>query len=137
MDKQSYFKSLEYIPASSLSGMQMLDNDLCRIPTNVNFTSINTYGLIEVTLKVSLENKQVINSVTCTFRTRDKKSFKGRHLAFRLTATDGTQHLIGTYTRPYAIIEENIPYPSKPTESTLKTVKITYKATHPMLYIAD
>lgn len=128
---------VESIPVSSLAGMVTLADYTCRLPSNVNFTDINIQDQADAKTDDTIENKERVYTTTFSFRTCDKTPSDRRHLAFRLTTIDGSQMLVGTSSRPYAIVKEHNPYPGKPGDSVLKEVTVTWKGTLPMLHIAN
>ena len=103
---------------------------------NVNFTDINTYGLIDVRKEGETKDHEMLYTVTLTYQTHDRTVPDFRHKAFRLTALDGSQYLLGGCGRPYPTVKENTPTPSKPTDSSLTSVIITLTSPSPLLSIA-
>ena len=130
-----HITKIESTPSPSLSGMKMVSFDSCRLPFGVVFTSINTVGLVDVKMEDSLEDNQKIFTTVVTFQTPDKVPSKKSRLSFRLTSANGSQYLVGSYARPYAIIKETNPIPGKAGDSIMKTVTVTWKSSSPMLYI--
>lgn len=132
-----HFKKLESVPSSSLAGMMRLPDDCCRLPMNVNFTEVNTYGLIDVREEGETKDHQMMYTVTITYQTHDRTLPDFRHNSFRLTALNGKQYLLGSHERPYPTVKKSTPTPSKPSESTLTTVVVSLLSSAPLLYIEE
>lgn len=131
-----HFTKIEKIQVSELPKIYMVDSSSCKISANVNFTKINNLaGLIGAKVEDVEENGQKVYTTTVTFHTCDKTPVRMKRQAFRLTAVDGSQFLVGTDIRPYPIVKESNPFPEKAGDNVLKTVTITWKAPCPMLSI--
>ncbi|MCH3994133.1 MAG: hypothetical protein LKE54_03610 [Prevotella sp.] len=135
MSKLIHIVKIEETKAQNLIDVEILGEHLCHFKTIVNFTEINKFGLAEVTEEDSRENNQRIWTTTIKYNTKNKKSSSERRMAYRLTTIDGTQFLVGTYDRPYTITKNSNPFPGKPTETTLRSVTITWKAPIGLMYI--
>lgn len=123
--------------SESLSYLKIVSDISCRFTHNVSFEEICINEVVGVTIEDSYENNQKVYTTTAIFQTCDKLPITKRHLSFRLTGIDGKRYMIGTNSRPFPIIKENNPYPEKVTDSSLKTVTITWKSMLPMLLIVD
>lgn len=137
MSKLVHVRSIEMTKAENLYPMQILSQVACRFTREVDFKEINIQELVGVTIEDSYENNQKVYTTTATFQTCEKEPITERQMAFRLTSLDGKHYIIGTNARPFPIIKERNPYPEKPTDSTLKTVTITWKALFPMLSVIE
>ena len=125
MTKLVHIIKIEQIQASELLGLIIIKNASCKLPQGVNFSEIEDEE----------QHGQKVYTTTVTFQTGNKTPGDKVRQAYRLTSIDGTQFLVGTYSRPYAICKENNAFPEKPGDSDLKTVTITWKAPLPMLTI--
>lgn len=135
MSQTVHFTKIETADASGLGGLQLVGEASCRFSSTPVFTEIKVNGLVGVTVEDELENNQRVFTTTATFESCDKEPLAARRHVFRLTGADGKQYLIGTDTRPFPIIKEKNPWPAKPTESTMKTVTVMWKALLPILTI--
>lgn len=104
---------------------------------NVNFTEVNTYGLIDVREEGETKDHQMMYTVTITYQTHDRTLPDFRHNSFRLTSLNGKQYLLGSHERPYPTVKKSTPTPSKPSESTLTTVVVSLLSSAPLLYIEE
>ena len=109
----------------------------CVMNYDTRFEEIHAEGLIEVSVEDSFEDNQRVYATTATFRTCRKAPLLARQKVFRLTAMDGTRWLMGTGEKPYPIVSEANPWPGDPSGSALKKVKLTWKATTPLLRIIN
>lgn len=137
MSNLVHFRSIEKVRVENLTSLEIISESSCLLTREPDFKEINIFELVGVTIEDSYENHQKIYTTTATFKTCDKEPIVERMLAFRVTSLDGKRFLIGTNARPYPIIKERNPYPEKPTDSTLKTVTVTWKAIYPMLLIIE
>ena len=137
MSNLVHFRSIEKVRVENLTSLEIISESSCLLTREPDFKEINIFELVGVTIEDSYENHQKIYTTTATFKTCDKEPIVERILAFRVTSLDGKRFLIGTNARPYPIIKERNPYPEKPTDSTLKTVTVTWKAIYPMLLIIE
>ena len=137
MKKLIFFNKIEWVAAQNLSGMKILPNNTCMIPSGITFNNIEVEELVGVKQEQTLENNQVIWTLTVSFKTSCQEPDSKRGVAYRLTTARGTEVLIGTDSRPYAIWKENVGLPEKGTESQLKNVTIVLKSRHPMLPIVS
>ena len=137
MSKLVHINKIELASSESLSMLVVIDESTCRFKSSAAFTEININELVGVTVEDELVNNQRVYTTTATFKSCSKIPMEARRKAFRLTSVDGQRFMIGTNARPYPIIKENNPFPEKPTDSSLKTVTITWKAPHPMLRILE
>lgn len=137
MIKNIQISKIETIDALSVQGLHIVSNSSCVLPKNVNFANINIYGKALVKIEDALDNNQKIYTTTISYSTSEKKMETWRRPILRLTSVDGTRFLVGINKRPYPIVTESNPYPSKETESPMKTVTITWKSVYPMLYIVE
>lgn len=137
MSNLVHFRSIEKVRVENLTSLEIISESSCLLTREPDFKEINIFELVGVTIEDSYENHRKIYTTTATFKTCDKEPIVERMLAFRVTSLDGKRFLIGTNTRPYPIIKERNPYPEKPTDSTLKTVTVTWKAIYPMLLIIE
>ena len=137
MSKLVHVNKIEIADACTLGGIQIVGESSCRIKTQPSFSEICIRELVGVTIEDSYENNQKVYTTTATFNTYDKQPMTVRQAAFRLTSVDGKSYMIGTDSRPYPIIKEKNPFPEKHTDSTLKTVTVTWKSLMPMLLIIE
>lgn len=137
MSKLVHVNKIEFTSAALLVPMRMASATSCRFSSAVAFTEINIEDLVDVIIEDEYENNQRVYTTTASFRTCSKSVVLGRKLAFRLTSVDGKRFMIGSRTRPYPIIRVKDPFPGRPTDDTLKTVTVTWKALTPMLLIEE
>lgn len=136
MTKLVHIAKIEQIQASELLGLVIIKNASCKLPQGVNFSEIeDIHGLVGAKIEDEEQHGQKVYTTTVTFQTGNKTPGDKVRQAYRLTSIDGTQFLVGTDSRPYAICKENNAFPEKPGDSDLKTVTITWKAPLPMLTI--
>lgn len=136
MRKLVHIYKIEQAFCNELLAMTIIRKSSCKLPLGVNFCEIEEIsGLVGAKIEDEEVNGQKVFTSTVTFQTYCKETFQGKRCAFRLTSIDGTQFLVGTYSRPYPIIKENNAFPEKPGDSDMKTVTITWKAPLPMLTI--
>lgn len=135
MNKKDYIKKIEWAHASDLQGMTIASDDSCKLPANVTFHEIDIWELVGAKVETNMENNQLTQSVTITFKTKNSQPMRMRGKVYRLTDMEGGQYLLGTWQRPYCVWKESASRPEKPTDSTLKTVTITLKSLHPLLTI--
>lgn len=95
---------------------------------SANFKEINTLGLIEVTEESNFEENERIWTVTIKYTSTCKTPESPRRKAYKLTDTSGQQYLVGSPSRPYPVVKESNPYPSKANGQILRDVTITYKS---------
>ncbi len=137
MNRSVHIVKVEIASCEDLGGVEMVASSSCRLSGNVNFAEINILEQAEASITDAIENKERVYTTTLTYHTCDKTPTTDTHKVFRLTTIDGTQFLVGTHARPYAIIKESNPFPRKPGDNILKIVTVTWKALTPMLYITD
>ncbi len=137
MFKSVIIKKVESIPVGNLSGMKIVSSDECRFDDEPQFTEINIRLLADVRVSDSLDGNVRKFTTVLTFSVCDHSPSFSRRLAYRLTAADGTQFMIGTNKRPYAITTENIPFPDSPTESLLKKITVKWTSAYPMLKVVS
>ncbi|MGP1465255.1 MAG: hypothetical protein ACTTKJ_06530 [Prevotella koreensis] len=137
MSKLVHINSIEMVRCEELVPMKILSDTTCRFSREPDFIKMNIQELVGVSIENNYENNQNVFSTTATFSTSCKFPLTNRRFAFRLTSVDGKRYMIGTKNRPYPIIKEKNPFPEKPSDSTLKTVSITWKALHPMMLILE
>lgn len=135
MSNLVHINKVEFARIAEVLSMQLVSHASCRFKSFVNFKPICIEGLASVRIEDASENNQIVYTTSLSFRTKDKTPMAERKLAFRLTSVNGAQFIIGLPYRPYPIIKENNPYPDKPGDDTLKTVQVTWKSLHPMLFL--
>ena len=126
---------IEMIRIEDLNSLQVTSPTTCRMKSSLFFTDLEIQDLVGVTVEDSYENAQRKYNTTVTFKTPCRKLLALSRMAFRLTDVNGNQYLVGTNSRPYAIIKELQTFPDKVPDSSLKQFTITWKSMHPMLLI--
>lgn len=137
MNTLIHIAKIESVPVTSLLDVEKVAAASCRVPGSIVFNEINIHGLVDAKIENQLENHEPVYTVTLTYQTCDRTPQKRNSLAYRLTSIDGTRYLLGSYARPYVIYNDTTPFPGKPGDSVLKTVTLTYKSPHPLLYIVE
>lgn len=128
---------VEFVPSEKLSGKLHLIGNQCRFKSSVSFTEIPIEGLVEVSQEKTVENNEKVFTTTARFETCRRDIDALRRVAFRLTSANGRKYMLGTFSRPYALIEETTPFPGKPSDTTLKNFKVTWKGPLPLLPIVE
>lgn len=137
MSKLVHVNKIEMAGVDNLATMRVVSDTACRFTSDVSFEEICITELVGVTIEDEMEKNQKVFKTTAVFTTKDKKPLTERRLAFRLTSVDGKKYMIGWNGRPFPIIKEKNPFPEKPSDSSLKTISISWKATVPMLLILE
>ncbi len=128
---------VESIPCDHITTMRFISGTRCRFSADVPFTEIPIEGLAGISQEKAIENNQTLYTVVATFSSCRRDFAALRRVAFRITSANGQQYLLGSSARPYPIIEETTPFPSKPADTTLKSFKVTWKGTLPLLQIEE
>ena len=137
MSELVHINKIEMVDCEDLYPMVVFQNDTCKLHDDPDFQEIPIYELVGVNIEDSYENNQKVFTTTATFNTDCKQPMTDRKKAFRLTSVSGLRYLIGINLRPFPVIKEKNAFPEKPTDSSMKTVTITWKALYPMLLIMD
>lgn len=135
MFKSVILKKVEFASAVSLSSMEIVAPAKCKFKSEPSFTEININELADVKIEDSLENNQKIFTSILSFKTCARDPLADRRLVYRLTAADGTQYILGSKSRPFPITTEENPFPSNPTESSLKKVTVKWQSIFPLLTV--
>jgi hypothetical protein len=135
MKQLEFFTKIEWAAAEHLTGMKVLPNNICYLPSGITFHQIDTEELVGVKQEETYENNQRIWTLTVTFKTTCKEPSDMRGLAYRVTTQKGQEYIIGTSSRPYPVWKESVAYPEKGTESQLRNVTITLKSRRPLLSV--
>lgn len=98
------------------------------VTESANFKEINTVGLIEVTEESNFEENERIWTVTIKYTSPCKTPEGTRRKVYQLTDAVGQRYLVGSASRPYPVVKESNPYPSKANGQILRDVTITYKS---------
>jgi hypothetical protein len=126
---------VETIKISNLSILFKLSDNTVLLKDIDNFFDLSAKKPASVEISDAIEGKNRIYTTKLVFQTCTDFNPKNNFLAFLLTSASGFRYLIGTTERPYPVITSVDPYPSAMTDSSLKTVTVTYKNTIPMLTV--
>lgn len=135
MSNLVHITKIEMVDVSQLANMRIVNNDTCCFSTTPTFTSIKIKGLVGVEVRDEFNGLQTMYTTTLKFKVCSKDTVSWRRKAFRLTSVNGTKYMVGTKSRPFAIVKASNPWPENEPDNTFQQVTVEWKSTHPMLQV--
>lgn|SRR5574344_261697 len=128
---------VEYVDVIKLSSVVIVSDKDVIVPADIIFNEIDIKKPCSCEISDAVESKTRLYTTKLVFQTCDDNIPKNGFVAYKVTTANKISYLIGTYDRPYPVVNSVDPFPSALTDSTLKTVTVTYKNTLPMLKVRD
>lgn len=134
MNNTLFIKSIDRCLSSSLSSSTFFDNGVS-LSTGITFETIDIIGIPSLEISKKIENNQEVTTSSVAFYTASALISPNSLYSYRLTLMDGTQLLIGSASRPYAICEETTTRASSPASSNISSYTISYISQYSPYYI--
>lgn len=128
---------VESILCKNLSSLKQTAQFAVKFLSTYEFTEINIKKPASCEITDVIENKVRVFTNKLIFKTCEDLPQDYENFAFRLTTAEGNEYLLGNAGRPYPIITTSEPLPEKESETSLKTVTVTWKGLQKLNLIVE
>ena len=135
MNELHYINQVEYCEAKELASMVVVKKKYVLVPTPDVFIKLEIVGLASVEIADKIENKVRLFTSKLAVFLPDRLEVGNRKLCFRLRSITGEYFILGSASRPYALLSFTDSRPDSPSSKCGSTMIATLTDTVPMLSV--
>ncbi len=132
-----YIKSISYIETRLLSNVTSVHGLGVMLNFWRNFQELPLVGLAKCEVVSKIENKSKIFTTSISARLSRHFDAQDMHLAFLLTAVDGSRYLVGSIERPFPMVNTTDVFPDKSADNSGCSLTVEYYDTNGLLRVLD
>ena len=134
MNKLHYINRVEYCEAKDLASMVVVKKKYGLVPAS-DFIKLEIVGLASVEIADKIENKERLFTSKLTVFLPDRLEVGNKKLCFRLRSVTGECFIMGTGSRPYALLTSTRSCPDSPSSRCGNAMIATLTDTVPLLEV--